>query len=68
MEIITIRFPEHLIKAIDDLVEEGLFVSRSEFIRFAVREVLKDVYAYKKILPRSDRPLIEKISEEKERR
>ena len=47
MEIITIRLPRKLIQLLDDFVELGIFASRSEFIRFAIREKaleLLDVY------------------------
>ena len=36
MRIVTIHLPEHMIKYIDTLVENGWFPNRSEFIRFAI--------------------------------
>lgn len=36
----TIRLPKALIKSIDELVEEGEFANRSEFVRYAIREAL----------------------------
>ena len=41
MLMVTIRLPEWMVKALDDLVERGLFASRSEVIRAAVREYLR---------------------------
>jgi len=41
MEIITIRLPIWMIKAIDDLVQQGLYPNRSEFIREAIRSHLR---------------------------
>lgn len=38
---VQIKFSERIIEAIDMLVARGLYPSRSEFIRTAVRELLK---------------------------
>ena len=40
MVLITFHIPEPLLKALDKLVEEGRFPSRSEAIRYAIRELL----------------------------
>jgi Predicted transcriptional regulators containing the CopG/Arc/MetJ DNA-binding domain len=40
MRIVTVKMPEHYLEKIDKLVEEGLYLSRSDFIRIAVREWL----------------------------
>lgn len=46
---LTIRLPKALIKSIDELVEEGEFTSRSEFVRYAIREALVNLTLTKKI-------------------
>ena len=40
-EVITVRLPEHLLKEIDDLVEKGVFTTRAEAIRAAIRALLE---------------------------
>jgi Ribbon-helix-helix protein, copG family. len=40
MKIVTVKMPEHYLEKIDKLVEEGLYLSRSDFIRTAIREHL----------------------------
>jgi len=42
MKVVQIRLPEKLIKKIDELVEQGYYESRSEFIRSKLREVIED--------------------------
>ena len=42
MKVVQIRLPEKLIKKIDELVEQGYYESRSEFIRSKLREVIAD--------------------------
>ncbi|GGN10848.1 ribbon-helix-helix domain-containing protein [Halarchaeum nitratireducens] len=39
----TVRFPEEVLDAAEELVERGLFTNRSEFQRFAVECVLEQV-------------------------
>jgi|Deesub1362B_J571_1020462.scaffolds.fasta_scaffold00143_53 Arc/MetJ-type ribon-helix-helix transcriptional regulator len=46
---LTIRLPKALIKSIDELVEEGEFTSRSEFVRYAIREALVNIILTKRI-------------------
>ena len=43
-EYLTYSFKAHkkLIRDIDNLVREGKYISRSEFIRYAIRLLLKD--------------------------
>lgn len=36
MEIVTFKIPKDLIREIDELVNKGLFSSRSEAIRYAI--------------------------------
>jgi Arc/MetJ-type ribon-helix-helix transcriptional regulator len=43
MRTITVKIPEYLLRMIDRLVEEGLFYSRSDAVREAVR-MLVDKY------------------------
>jgi antitoxin ParD1/3/4 len=46
MKIISVQLPHGLIKAMDKLVEQGIYPSRSEVIRSAIRELLKkEMYA-----------------------
>jgi Ribbon-helix-helix protein, copG family. len=40
MRIVTVKMPTHYLELIDKLVEEGLYLSRSDFIRTAIREHL----------------------------
>ncbi len=40
MKIVTVKMPEDYINALDELVRRGLFTSRSEAIRIAVRDLL----------------------------
>jgi len=42
MKVVQIRLPDKLIKKIDELVEQGYYESRSEFIRSKLREVIED--------------------------
>jgi Arc/MetJ-type ribon-helix-helix transcriptional regulator len=42
MEVVQIRLPKKLIKKIDELVEEGYYGSRSEFIRSKLREIIEN--------------------------
>jgi Arc/MetJ-type ribon-helix-helix transcriptional regulator len=44
MRTITVKLPEYLIKAIDRLVEEGVFYSRSDAVREAVRMLVEKYY------------------------
>lgn len=39
--VVTVKFPEKIAKDIDELIEIGIYQTRSEFIRRAVREQLK---------------------------
>lgn len=41
MKVISIRLPEWILDNIDKLVDKKIFISRSEFIRFATRLALK---------------------------
>ena len=41
MKVISIRLPDWMLELIDKLVEKGIFISRSEFIRYAIRHALK---------------------------
>jgi len=41
MRIVTVKMPETYIEAIDELVKQGKFSSRSEAIRAAVRELIR---------------------------
>ncbi|GAB6101296.1 ribbon-helix-helix domain-containing protein [Thermococcus atlanticus] len=46
MKIISVQLPQGLINAMDQLVKKGVYPSRSEVIREAVRELLKkELYA-----------------------
>ena len=43
LALISVKMPLRLLEEIDDLVRKGVFVSRSEMIRQAVRHYLKHV-------------------------
>ncbi len=50
MKIVTVKMPEDYIAALDELVKRGLFTSRSEAIRIAVRDLLmKELWEKSKI-------------------
>jgi len=44
MVVATVHLPREYIEALDQLVKEGMFPSRAEAIRWAVRNMLKDEY------------------------
>lgn len=44
MRLVTVKMPEMYVKGIDELVRAGRYSSRSEVIRIAVRELLKESY------------------------
>jgi len=46
MITLTVKIPERYLREIDKLVEEGLFTSRSEAVRYALRELIKRETAY----------------------
>jgi len=53
MRMITVHLPEPDIKALDSYVERGLYSSRAEAIRFAVKDFLrsaKDVQKFREKL------------------
>lgn len=41
MKIISVQLPQGLIRAMDQLVKQGIYPNRSEIIRTAIRELLK---------------------------
>jgi len=41
MKVISIRLPDWMLELIDQLCMKGIFISRSEFIRYAIRSALK---------------------------
>jgi len=41
MRIITVKIPEAYLRELDELVKSGMYPSRSEAIRVALRELLK---------------------------
>jgi len=40
VKLVTVKMPEVYVRGIDELVKAGKYASRSELIRFAVRELL----------------------------
>ena len=45
MKIISVQLPQGLIRAMDQLVKQGIYPNRSEIIRTAIRELLrKELY------------------------
>lgn len=41
MKIVTVKLPEAYLEGIDMLVDAGIYTSRSEAIRVAIRDLLK---------------------------
>ena len=62
MELVTINLPENVIEALDELVGKDKYRSRSEAIRFAVRDFLKDKDVWPKIEVSKD--LMDRINNE----
>jgi Arc/MetJ-type ribon-helix-helix transcriptional regulator len=44
MRVVSVHLPDALAEALEGLVGAGLFPSRSEALRAAVRELLKEAY------------------------
>jgi Arc/MetJ-type ribon-helix-helix transcriptional regulator len=44
MRTITVKIPEYLLRMIDRLVEEGVFYSRSDAVREAVRMLVEKYF------------------------
>lgn len=42
IRVYTVRMPQEMILQVDNQVREGKYMSRSEFIRIAIRELLKE--------------------------
>ncbi|RLG67271.1 CopG family transcriptional regulator [archaeon] len=42
MRVVTVRLPEKMLKALDQLVQKGIYSSRSDAIRAMVRKELKN--------------------------
>ncbi|WP_324735250.1 ribbon-helix-helix protein, CopG family [Thermococcus sp. SY098] len=55
----TIRLPKTLLKSIDELVENGEFNNRSEFVRYAIREALVKLALTKRITEQEARRIWE---------
>jgi len=45
MEMVSIHIPKQMLEQLDQMVKLGIYPSRSEAIRAAVREFLKDTAA-----------------------
>jgi len=45
MEMVSIHIPKQMLEQLDQMVKLGIYPSRSEVIRAAVREFLKDAAA-----------------------
>lgn len=41
MKIVTVRLPDWMLELIDQLCMQGIFICRSEFIRYAIQKTLK---------------------------
>ena len=72
MESVQIRFPAEQLRKIDGYVERGMFHSRSDFIRDAVRkaEIIRALEDIREILEKegiSERDLIEGGNEVREK-
>lgn len=55
----TIRLPKTLLRSIDELVEDGEFTNRSEFVRYAIREALVKLALTKRITEQEARRIWE---------
>lgn len=65
MKIVTVNIPESFIEAIEKLIgDNGLYPSRSELIRCAVREFLLKELRMAKDLPILEEPVFEKAIDE----
>ena len=42
MKLITVHLPNNQVSGLDELVRSGRYPNRSEAIRFAIRDMLKD--------------------------
>ena len=42
MQLISINMPKETIEGLDELVRQGTYPNRSEAIRFAIRDLLKE--------------------------
>ena len=42
MKLVSVKMPEALIEAMDELVRRGLYPSRSAVLRIAVRDLLRE--------------------------
>jgi Arc/MetJ-type ribon-helix-helix transcriptional regulator len=42
LKMVTLKLPEEMVKAIDELIRAGRYATRSEFIRAAIREKLEE--------------------------
>lgn len=49
MKLITLHIPQRFIEALDELVAKGWFPNRSEAIRVAIRDFLKDMKKFAEI-------------------
>jgi len=56
MVLISVHVPKQMLEELDELVKKGIFPSRSEAIRIAIRDLIA-----KEVEKRSDRVRIESI-------
>lgn len=59
--LVTCKIPKELIGAIDKMVEQGIFSSRSEAIRYAIGYMIATNAAQLKTVQRDETPLWEKV-------
>jgi len=43
MDYINVKIPEYYAREIDSLIEQGIFSSRAEVVRVALRQLLKQI-------------------------
>lgn len=43
MKVISIRLPDWMVEELDNIVFRGEFISRSEAIRYAVRQLIREL-------------------------
>jgi len=38
---VTVRIPVYMVKRIDELIKQGIFLNRSDFVRYAIQVVIE---------------------------
>lgn len=67
-DAIPVSLPQALTRRLDDLVEQGVFGSRSEALRYGARLVIREERAHKRLHELADERAKEDIEERLERK